>query len=447
MITLANELPAIGNNNLSLSIKAVKNGDFVTETISNAIASEKRIDFEQSGATGANIYAFPTGSAITLSGSIISNNVTYTASIQTEQAISNTDLNRTFNNSISSIARNGTVFTINFADTLPTVTTNNLYLLIKAVKNGAFVSDYVTIATMSAKAISFNQSGATGANIYAFPNGSAITLSGSVVGNGVTYAAETQTEQAISSTDLTRSILSSPAWNSTSTKEIKFTLAFGGIISAISITFNMVTSGRLGVRTPEAQLFNIVGDGSVLTFTCADSRALYPMNKNGDKISITSTNITTNGVTYNIPKQDINLRNAITTSNYFDELEWDFSRDGDGTPGKPLQFLDMYAYVYGANEENKEWASVPAITRVEDYDDIIICEPTSSNASIENDGEAIMIHYQDYYADAEGNESLDLNFNVVNENIPTLQINGITYSFTQSELNKIWSRKIKDWLV
>ena len=446
-ITLANILPTLENNNLSLSVKAVKNGAFVTETIQNAVVSAKTISFNQSGASGANIYAFPTGSTITLSGSIISNNVTYTASIQTEQAISNTDLNRTFNNSISSIARNGTVFTINFADTLPTVTTNNLYLLIKAVKNGAFVSDYVTIATMSAKAISFNQSGATGANIYAFPNGSAITLSGSVVGNGVTYAAETQTEQAISNTDLTRSILSSPAWNSTSTKEIKFTLAFGGIISATSKTYNMVTSGRLGIRTPEAQLFNIVGDGSVLTFTCAGSRALYPMNTSGDKISITSTDITVNGVTYNIANQDVNLRNAITTSKYFDELDWTFQRDGDGTTNSPLQFLEMQAYIYGANEEYKEWASVPVITRVEDYDNVIICEPTGATALLENDGEAITIHYQDYYADAQNNDALDLNFNVVNENIPTLQINGITYSFTQSELNKIWSRKIKDWLV
>ena len=446
-ITLANTLPAIENNNLSLSVKAVKNGAFVTETISNAVVSAKTITFNQSGASGANIYAFPTGSAVTLSGSIISNNVTYTASIQTEQAISNTDLNRTFNNTILSIARSETIFTINFADTLPTGTNNNLSLLIKAVKNGAFVSDYVVITAVSGKTITFNQSGATGANIYAFPNGSAITLSGSVVGNGVTYTASKQTEQAISNTDLTRSILSSPAWNNTSTKAIKFTLAFGGIISATSKTYNMVTSGRLGIRTPEAQPFNIVGDGSVLTFTCTGSRALYPMNTNGDKISITSTDITVNGVTYNIANQDVNLRNAITTSNYFDELEWEFIRDGDGTPQKPLQFLEMMTYVYGANEENKEWASVPVITRVEDYDNVIICEPTGATALLENDGEAITIHYQDYYGDAADNDALALDFNVVNENIPTLQINGITYSFTQSVLAQKWSRTISNWVL
>ena len=446
-ITLANILPAIENNNLSLSVKAVKNGAFVTETISNAVVSAKTISFNQSGASGANIYAFPTGSAITLSGSIISNNVTYTASIQTEQAISNTDLNRTFNNTILSIARSETVFTINFADTLPTGTNNNLSLLIKAVKNGAFVSDYVVITAVSEKTITFNQSGATGANIYAFPNGSAITLSGSVVGNGVTYTASKQTEQAISNTDLTRSILSSPAWNNTSTKAIKFTLAFGGIISATSKTYNMVTSGRLGIRTPEAQPFNIVGDGSVLTFTCAGSRALYPMKTNGDKISLTSTDLVVNGVTYNIANQDINLRNAITTSNYFDELEWEFWRDGNGTPESPLQFLEMYAYIYGANEENKEWASVPVITRVEDYDDVIICEPTGATALLENDGEAITIHYQDYYGDAADNDALALDFNVVNENIPTLQINGITYSFTQSVLAQKWSRTISNWVL
>ena len=446
-ITLANTLPAIENNNLSLSVKAVKNGAFVTETISNAVISAKTITFNQSGASGANIYAFPTGSAITLSGSVVGNGVTYTASIQTEQAISNTDLNRTFNNTILSIARSETVFTINFADTLPTGTNNNLSLLIKAVKNGAFVSDYVVITAVSGKTITFNQSGATGANIYAFPNGSAITLSGSVVGNGVTYTASIQTEQAISNTDLTRSILSSPAWNNTSTKAIKFTLAFGGIISATSKTYNMVTSGRLGIRTPEAQPFNIVGDGSVLTFTCTGSRALYPMNTNGDKISITSTDITVNGVTYNIANQDVNLRNAITTSNYFDELEWEFIRDGDGTPQKPLQFLEMMTYVYGANEENKEWASVPVITRVEDYDDVIICEPTGATALLENDGEAITIHYQDYYGDAADNDALALDFNVVNENIPALQINGITYSFTQSVLAQKWSRTISNWVL
>ena len=446
-INFADTLPTGTNNNLSLLIKAVKNGAFVSDYVVITEVSGKTITFNQSGATGANIYAFPTGSAITLSGSIISNNVTYTASIQTEQAISNTDLNRTFNNSISSIARSETIFTINFADTLPTGTNNNLSLLIKAVKNGAFVSDYVVITEVSGKTITFNQSGATGANIYAFPNGSAITLSGSVVGNGVTYTASKQTEQAISNTDLTRSIISSPVWNSTSTKEIKFTLAFGGIISATSKTYNMVTSGRLGIRTPEAQPFNIVGDGSVLTFTCTGSRALYPMNTNGDKISITSTDLVVNGVTYNIANQDVNLRNAITTSKYFDELDWEFSRDGDGTTQKPLQFLEMMTYVYGANEENKEWASVPVITRVEDYDDVIICEPTGATALLENDGEAITIHYQDYYADAANNDALALDFNVVNENIPTLQINGITYSFTQSVLAQKWSRTISNWVL
>lgn len=446
-ITLATALPTISTHNLSLSIVAVQNGDFVEKDVSISNISGNTITFEQSGATGANIYAFPVGSSITLSGSIVGNGVTYTASKQTAQAISNTDLNRTFNNSVSSIARSGTTFTITLANTLPAIEHNNLSLSVKAVKNGAFVTEAISNAIVSAKTIAFNQSGASGANIYAFPTGSAINLSGSIISNNVTYTASIQTEQAISNTDLTRSILSSPAWNSTSTKEIKFTLAFGGIISATSKTYNMITSGRLGIRTPEAQLFNIVGNGSVLTFTCAGSRALYPMNTNGDKISITSTDITVNGVTYNIANQDVNLRNAITTSKYFNELDWTFLRDGDGTTNRPLQFLEMQAYIYGANEENKEWASVPAITRVEDYDNIIICEPTGATALLENDGEAITIHYQDYYADAQDNDALDLNFNVVNENIPTLQINGITYSFTQSELNKIWSRKIKDWAI
>ena len=446
-ITLANTLPAIEHNNLSLYVKAVKNGDFVTETISNAVASAKTISFNQSGASGANIYAFPTGSAITLSGSIISNSVTYTASIQTEQAISNTDLNRTFNNSVSSIARSGTVFTINFADTLPTVTTNNLTLSINAVKNGTFVSDYAEITAVSGKTITFNQSGATGANIYAFPVGSSITLYGSVVGNGVTYAANTPTKQAVSNTDLTRSIISSPEWNSASTGVIQFTLAFGGIISATSKTFNMVTSGRLGIRTPEAQLFNINSTGTNLVFTCAGARALYPMKTNGDKISITSTDFIVNGVTYNIANQDVNLRNAITTSRYFDELDWIFQREGGNDYTQPLQFLEMTTYVYGSTETDKVFSGLPTITEVGDQPDTAFCYPTDSSVYISNDGEGLTISYRDNYADSEGNDSVEYNFYVANTANPTLQINGITYSFTQSELDKIWSRKVEDWSV
>ena len=447
IITLANILPTLENNNLSLSVKAVKNGAFVTETISNATVSAKTISFNQSGASEANIYAFPTGSAIKLSGSIISNNVTYTASIQTEQAISNTDLNRTFNNSVSSIERSGTTFIITFETTFPAIYTNNLSLSINAVKNGAFVQKMVNISNILGKQISFDQSGATGANIYAFPTGSTITLSGSVVGNGVTYTASIQTEQAISNTDLTRSILSSPAWDSASTGVIQFTLAFGGIISATSKTYNMVTSGRLGIRTPEAQLFNIVGDGSVLTFTCAGSRALYPMNTNGDKISITSTDITVNGVTYNIANQDVNLRNAITTSKYFDELDWVFQREGGNDYTQPLQFLEMTTYVYGATETDKVFSGLPTITEVGDQPDTAFCYPTDSSVYIENDGEGLTISYRDNYADSEGNDSVEYNFYVANTANPTLQINGITYSFTQSELDKIWSRKVEDWSV
>ena len=447
IITLANILPTLENNNLSLSVKAVKNGAFVTETISNATVSAKTISFNQSGASEANIYAFPTGSAIKLSGSIISNNVTYTASIQTEQAISNTDLNRTFNNSVSSIERSGTTFIITFETTFPAIYTNNLSLSINAVKNGAFVQKMVNISNILGKQISFDQSGATGANIYAFPTGSTITLSGSVVGNGVTYTASIQTEQAISNTDLTRSILSSPAWDSASTGVIQFTLAFGGIISATSKTYNMVTSGRLGIRTPEAQLFNIVGDGSVLTFTCAGSRALYPMNTNGDKISITSTDITVNGVTYNIANQDVNLRNAITTSKYFDELDWVFQREGGNDYTQPLQFLEMTTYVYGATETDKVFSGLPTITEVGDQPDTAFCYPTDSSVYIENDGEGLTISYRDNYADSEGNDSVEYNFYVANTANPTLQINGITYSFTQSELDKIWSRRVEDWSV
>ena len=231
-------------------------------------------------------------------------------------AYNDTDISRDFISTISSVSRNGTTFTVTFDETLPIVTTNTLKLAIRAVKNGKWVEEEVTIASISGNVITFEQSGVTNQNIYAFPKGSTITISGVIIGNGVTYSPNTTTAQSVSNTDLSRNIAFKPAWNAKSTSAISFTIPFGGTVANANSNMAMVCSGRFDKRDAIDQEFSYVGNGSNLTFTCTGDFKNYPMSTNGDKITVPKLQFTCNGVTYTIAGGDVNLRNAIKTSNW-----------------------------------------------------------------------------------------------------------------------------------
>lgn len=231
-------------------------------------------------------------------------------------AYNDTDLSRDFISTISSVSRNGTTFTVTFDETLPIVTTNTLKLAIRAVKNGKWVEEEVTPASISLNEVTFEQSGADNGNIYAFPEGSKIAISGTIIGNGVTYSPNTTTAQNVSNTDLSRNIAFKPAWNAKSTKDISFTIPFGGTVAKANSDMAMVCSGRLDKRDAITQAFSYVGNGSNITFTCTGDFKNYPMSTNGDKITVPKLQFTCNGVTYTIAGGNVNLRNAIKTSNW-----------------------------------------------------------------------------------------------------------------------------------
>ena len=446
-VVFGETLPEVTSRNLTLAIRAVKNGAWVNENVTIASIADDTITFEQSGASGADIYAFPSGATITLAGTITGNGVTYTADTQTAQSVSNADLSRSFSSVISSIARSGTTFTVALGAALPNITSRNLTLAVRAVKNGAWVNENVTIASASGASITFEQSGATGANIYAFPSGATLTLAGTVTSNGVTYTADTQTAQSVSNADLNRSILSTPAWDSSSTDDIAFTIAFGGTVAASTKNFNMVCSGRLLERGAESQSFSVVGNGSNLVFTCTGSRKRYPMMNTGDQISITAQNFVCNGVTYNLAAQDVALRNAITTSYYFEELDWAFARDGGGSTGEDLQYLEISAYIENASHARIYETGTPTFSYVELLPGIRYCAPFNSEYNLENDGTDLFISFRDEYYDSQY-ASQTQDSNMVNvSTIPSMPIDGITYTFGASWIAQHFPDTLAGWIV
>lgn len=157
-------------------------------------------------------------------------------------------------------------------------------------------------------------------HLPAFPSGSNFVIA-TVDYEGATWVyTKTDDNIAYSDTDLTRTINSSPTWNAASTSDIAFTIPFGGTISTELKQLQMVCSGRLGIRDAITQQFRCNGDGSNITFTCTGTYKGYPMATSGDKISLTEMQFVCNGVTYNLPSQDVNLRNNINISYYLRTL-------------------------------------------------------------------------------------------------------------------------------
>lgn len=270
-------------------------------------------------------------------------------------------------------------------------------------------------------------------HLPALPNGSNFVIA-TVDYEGASWVyTKTDDTIAYSDADLTRTINSSPTWNSASTSDIAFTIPFGGSISTELKSLQMVCSGRLGKRDAIAQDFRCSGDGSNITFTCTGAYRNYPMCENGDKISLTEMQFICNGVTYNLPSQDVNLRNNIDISYYFENLDWQFWRDGAQIKFVELISINMSTVINGLSRADFS----------EVLDDLFAVKIVSENVNV----------YPDYsnangYS-AEGGFQIDLTSNfegqayaasvsptdTVIKTIPAITIDGITYTFGEGWFN------------
>ena len=110
---------------------------------------------------------------------------------------------------------------------------------------------------------------------------------------------------------------------------------------------SMVCSGRFDKRDAITQSFSYVGNGSNLTFTCTGDFKNYPMSTSGDKITIPQLQFTCNGVKYTLAGGDVNLRNAIKTSNWLSNssLTKRFTKDISGA--SPFTLINLYVSISG----------------------------------------------------------------------------------------------------
>ena len=428
-ITFDEKLPTVGTNNLKLTVKAVRNGAWVEEENTINSISDNIITFIPAETTVQQLYAFPEGSTIKIEGTIENNGVTYTSSLQLAQKVSNDDLNRYFYSVISSVSRSGTTFSVNFARELPTATSNTLKLEIKAIKNGVWVTESVTIKNVSGRVITFEQLGAENQNIYAFPEGSTITISGTIIGNGVNYRAGQITAQSVSNTDLSRNITFSPAWNAESTSDISFTIPFGGTVANANSNMAMVCSGRFDKRDTITQAFSYIGNGSNLTFTCTGEYKNYPMSTNGDKIAVPQLQFTCNRVTYTLAGGDVNLRNAIKTSNWLNNSIVSKRFTKDTVSGSPLKVTRLNISFTGLVMDGDLVTSINWVESVTNVNSVALkpYDQSVSNDNIDPNNAELYVNAEFDEGDSNNKVSANSVVNYATSN-NTIAYKGITYN-------------------
>lgn len=356
----------------------------------------------------------------------------------------------TFNKTIRDIQKTSTGITITFAEPwkgIPTI--NEVNFNIDCVVNGELVTlngtGYNLFKRNGYCAVTFEYSSPNNQMLPAFPIGSGIS------GLTVDYEGTSwqitinDASESYSDNDLTRSIVSAPTWDVSSTDDITFRIPFRGPVATETKYFNMVCSGRISDRAAKVQGFNVVGNGSNLVFTCTGSRKQYPMKNTGDLISITEQNFTCNGVIYNLPAQNVALRNAITTSYYFEELYWTFNRDGGGSTGNILQFLNMNALAENASHEDIYEGNAPAFSYIEIVQGSKNCVPSKSVYSLEQDGTDLYISFTDKYTESQYADQTQDSSVVVKSTIPLLSMDGITYTFSESWMSRHFPKTLVEW--
>ena len=255
---------------------------------------------------------------------------------------------RDFNTAIREVQKSAVGIKVIFEEHWKgTPTENEITITANFISNGASAAATATSTTLT------NENGycsvlvpfatSDSQHLPAFPNGSNFVVT-SVTYGGSTwqFVKENDTVQ-YSDADLTRTISSSPTWDVSSQETISFAVPFGGAVESGSQSMQMICSGRFDNRSAIAQMFNYATNGTNIVFTCVGDYKISPMMTDGDKITLPTMQFVSNGVTYVLETQDVNLRNSITVSLYLDNAEVTkvYFRDGGGSVGESLVSLNI----------------------------------------------------------------------------------------------------------
>ena len=204
-IRFAQEAIEVTSHSVTASIFCVSRGSWVTVSPTLTFGSSEgylTASFTQSVLeANSEIYAFPTGATITVSGSIVSGGNTLNPINTSQQSYQNADLTREWNNTVTLQSVSESDFVISLADKVNSASTS---YTVKTLIGGRFTGgDYVQNITATGafssagNTITVPKPDAGTISVLQLTNGSGITLQEPVVSNGVSYAPTVTTAQAI----------------------------------------------------------------------------------------------------------------------------------------------------------------------------------------------------------------------------------------------------------
>ena len=298
-----------GDNSITIaSLKGVVDGAITT--LSNPSVSlinnggKFAMVYTSEATDNQDLIAFPAGSEVVISEIKSWSSTVHADAENATESFSSDDLTRTYKNTINGYQRNESVYRFRLSRNLPTITSKSGAVRGNAVVKGAFSNIILTGYTLGANYLEWNSGITASENLPAFPSGSTITMSTVIVGNGVTYNPERTTAQAVTSTDLTRTM--SPLTFSWSTTNQRWEATFndsatitsgGGNRSLTTKNHNVINQATY---TTSIQVSFVGGKITVRGADYDDSTILLA----SDMVSLPQAeNFVASGVTYTLAAQ------------------------------------------------------------------------------------------------------------------------------------------------
>ena len=338
---ISRAVPTITTKSGAVTGRAVVNGAFANIALTGYTLDGNSLVWASGITDSQDLPAFPSGSSITMNTVIVGNGVTYNPERETAQAVTSTDLTRTYKNTINGYQRNGSVYRFRLSENLPTVTSKSGAVTGRAVIKGAFANIALTGYTLGTNYLQWDSGVTASENLPAFPSGSSITMKTVIVGNGVTYNPERTTAQTVASTDLTREM--SPLTFSWSTTSQKWEATFNDSAS--------ITSGG-GTRSVTVKNHNFINQlsktanitvgysGGKITVSGADYDNSTILLASDMSSLPQAENFVASGVTYTLAAQQFTaVKNGVRT---LGDSDWGYSGNvGMNGFGFYLELLDI----------------------------------------------------------------------------------------------------------
>ncbi|WP_294431665.1 hypothetical protein [uncultured Treponema sp.] len=318
-----------GDNSITVaSLKGVVNGAITT--ISNPTVSlinnggKFAMVYTSEATDSQDLIAFPAGSEVVISAIKSWSSTVHADAENATESFSSTDLTRTYKNTINGYQRNESIYRFRISRSLPEITSKSGAVRGRAVLKGAISNLLLTGYTLGTNYLEWNSGVTASENLPAFPSGSTITMETVIIGNGVTYNPERTTAQAITSTDLTRTM--SPLTFSWSTTSQKWEATFNDLAT--------ITSGG-GNRSVTVKNHNFVNQlsktasitvgysGGKITVSGADYDNSTILLASDMSSLPQAENFVASGVTYTLAAQQFTaVKNGVQT---LDSSDWNYS--------------------------------------------------------------------------------------------------------------------------